>query len=379
MKKAFAIAAILALEAATPAAAQQVFRTERQAIVVAPLATGLSHPWGLVFLPGGEMLVSERPGNLRIVSEDGTLGAPIAGVPAVDARGQGGLLGLALHPDFAENRLVYMSFSEPGENGANSTAVARGQLSEDGKRLTGVRVIFSQVPKVRSAFHFGSRLVFDREGRLFVTLGERAYDEVRVQAQELNSHLGKIVRLNDDGSVPADNPFVNSPGAKPEIWSMGHRNVQGAALHPQTGKLWTIEHGPRGGDELNIPEAGKNYGWPLISYGVNYDGTPVGTGKSEMPGMEPPIYQWTPVIAPGNMTFYTGAMFPGWNGNLLIAGLASNALVRLELNDHKVTHEERLLTELGQRLRDVVEGPDGALYILTDEDNGAILKVTPAK
>ena len=376
--KPLALALIFAISA-IPALAQQILQTERTAIEVTPLATGLSHPWGLVFLPDGTMLVTERRGTLRLVDANGRLGEPIGGVPEVDARGQGGLLGLALHPNFKDNRLVYMSFAEPGPDDTNSTAVARGRLSEDNKKLTEVRVIFSQKPKVASTAHFGSRLVFDRGGHLYVTLGERFDYAIRVQAQELNSGIGKIVRLNDDGSVPGDNPFVGKEGALPEIWSYGHRNVQGAALNPDTGALWSIEHGPKGGDEINIPEAGKNYGWPVISYGVNYDGSPVGSGKSAMPGMEQPIYQWTPVIAPGNMTFYTGEMFPEWRGNLLIGGLRATALVRLELDGSKVTHEERLLKELGQRIRDVVQGPDGAVYVITDEDNGAILKITRAR
>jgi glucose/arabinose dehydrogenase len=346
-------AAALLLFAAS-AVAQETLRTEKTTITVRPVATGLSHPWGLVFLPGGTMLVTQRAGTLHTVTADGEVSAPIAGVPAVDARGQGGLLGLALHPGFSGNRLVYMSYSEPGPQGTNSTAVARGRLSDDLSRLDDVQVIFSQKPKVASAQHFGSRLVFDRGGRLFVTLGERGAYDIREQAQTLDNHIGKVVRITDDGGVPPDNPFVGRDGALPEIWSIGHRNVQGATLDPATGVLWTIEHGPLGGDELNIPEPGKNYGWPVVSYGTNYDFTPVGSGLSEMPGMEPPLYQWTPVIAPGNMTFYTGAMFPEWQGNLLIAGLRARALVRLELDGRKVTHEERLLRQLGQRIRDVV-------------------------
>ncbi len=369
---------LLAAAIATPAFAQQAVRTERVTLSVTPIVTGLSHPWALVFLPDGSMLVTEREGTLRHVGETGELGDPITGTPEVDARGQGGLLALALHPKFADNRLIYMSFSEPGPDGTNSTAVARALLSPDNKKLENLTVIFSQKPKLPSTLHFGSRLVFDRDGRLYATLGERSDERFREQAQDLNSHLGKIVRINDDGSVPADNPLIDKAGTRPEIWSYGHRNVQGAALNPDTGALWSIEHGPKGGDEINIPGAGKNYGWPVISFGVNYDGTPVGSGKSAMTGMEQPVYQWTPVIAPGNMKFYTGAMFPEWKGNLLIGGLKARSLVRLEVDGSKIIHEERMLTGIGQRIRDVAEGPDGAVYVITDEDKGSILKVARA-
>ena len=359
-------------------AVDQVFRTEKAAIQVKTYAGGLSHPWGIAFLPGGRMLVTEKRGTLRMVSADGKLSEPLKGVPKVDDRGQGGLLDVALDPDFARNRLVYLSFSEPGEGGTNSTAVARGALSADGRSLEGVRVIFSQKPKVQSRMHYGSRLVFDRQGHLFVTLGERSEMRFRTQAQDLNSHLGKVVRINPDGSVPPDNPFVNWPGALPEIWSYGHRNAQGAALNPQTGELWMNEHGLRGGDEINVPEPGKNYGWPVVSYGVNYDGTPVGTGKQSAPGMEEPIYHWTPVIGSSGMDFYTADLIPGWKGSLFNGGLATAEVVRLELDGKRVTHEERMFATLGKRIRQVKQGPDGALYLLTDEDNGEILRVAPA-
>lgn len=376
MKKTALVLAFLAL--AGTADAQETLRTEKVTVQVSPFATGLANPWGLVFLPDGSMLVTQRNGTLHLVTPEGSVSDPISGVPEVAAVGQGGLLGLALHPKFPENRLLYMSFSEPGPDGTNSTAVARGRLSEDRKSLTDVDVIFSQRPKVKSGLHFGSRLVFDRAGNLFVTLGERGRDDIRVQAQETDNHIGKVVRITDDGGIPSDNPYVNTEGALPEIWSIGHRNIQGATLNPDTGELWTIEHGPMGGDELNIPKPGKNYGWPVISYGVNYDGSPVGSGKSHMEGMEQPVYQWTPVIAPGNMTFYTGDMFPEWKGDLLVAGLREKALVRLEIDGTKVTHEERMLQGVGQRIRDVVQGPDGALYLLTDERRGAILRVSRA-
>ncbi|HET8725885.1 MAG TPA: PQQ-dependent sugar dehydrogenase [Alphaproteobacteria bacterium] len=373
----FLALAPLVLAASPALAVDEIFDTEAGSIRVETVADGLSHPWGMAFLPDGRLLVTERSGELRVVTAEGDLSEPVAGVPEVDARDQGGLLDVALHPEFDRNRLVYMSYAEPGEGG-NSTAVARGVLSEDGSSLSDVEVVFSQQPKVESTKHFGSRMVFDREGRLFVTLGERSDEEFRDQAQELDSHLGKIIRVNDDGSVPEDNPFVGREDALPEIWSYGHRNIQGAALHPQTGALWIAEHGPRGGDEINIPEAGKNYGWPVVSYGVNYSGSPVGTGERSAPGMEDPIYQWTPVIAASGMLFYTGDAFPEWQGDLFVGGLRATTLVRLELDGREVTHEERLLEDLGLRIRAVDQGPDGAIYVLTDERDGEILRIGPA-
>jgi glucose/arabinose dehydrogenase len=360
-----------------PGVEAATFKTEKGDISVDIIADGLARPWAIDFLPDKRMIVTERGGRMRIVSPDGKKSAAIKGVPGVDVGGQGGLLDVAVHPDFAQNRFIYWSFSEAGKGG-NSTAVARGRLSADGKALENVQVIFSQKPKVRSNLHFGNRLVFDGKGHLFVTLGERSAEKFRGQAQELNSHLGKIVRLMEDGSVPKDNPFVGKDGALPEIWSYGHRNPQAAAINPATGALWEIEHGPMGGDEINLPEPGKNYGWPVVSYGVNYDGTPVGSGKREAPGMENPIYQWTPVIAPSGMAFYTGDSFPQWKGNLFVGGLRAGALVRLELDGAKVTHEERLLKELGMRIRDVVQGPDGAIYVVTDASDGQIIRISPA-
>lgn len=371
------LALVLALIASQTVLAE-TFDSEKGKISVESLAQGLSHPWAIDFLPDGNMIVTERDGKMRLVSKVGALGDPLKGLPDVYVSGQGGLLDVAVHPNFARNRLIYWSFSEEGQGG-NSTAVARGRLSEDATSLVDVQVIFSQKPKVPSNLHFGSRIVFDGQGHIFVTLGERSREKFRGQAQQLDSHLGKVVRLTEEGGVPADNPFVNKPGAFPEIWSYGHRNPQAAAINPATGALWEIEHGPKGGDEINIPEAGKNYGWPIISYGVNYSGTPVGSGKSEMPGMEQPIYQWTPVIAPSGMAFYTGELFPQWKGNLFVGGLRATALVRLELDGTIVTHEERLLLEEGLRIRDVAQGPDGALYVVTDEDEGEILKISPAK
>jgi glucose/arabinose dehydrogenase len=368
-----------AIAAATPAfAVDETFETKNGAIRVQTIADGLDHPWAIEFLPDGSALVTERSGQLRLMSAEGTLSDPLTGVPEVDARDQGGLLDVALDPAFAENRRVYLSFSEPGEGG-NSTAVARGTLSEDGSGLSDVEVIFSQQPKVESTKHFGSRLVFDQAGDLFIALGERSDEEFRGQAQELDSHLGKVVRLHPDGAVPEDNPFLQAEGALPEIWSYGHRNIQAAAIHPETGELWEIEHGPRGGDEINIAEAGKNYGWPIVSFGRNYSGSPVGSGEATGEGFEAPLYQWTPVIAPSGMAFYAGEAFPDWQGDLLVGGLRANALVRLELDGRKVTSEERLLEPLGLRIRDVTIGPGGDVYLVTDESNGEVLKISPAE
>lgn len=352
------------------------FETETGPIRVTTVASGLNHPWGIDFLPGGDIIVTERPGRLRIVSMAGDVSAPISGVPQVDARGQGGLLDVTLHPEFMQNSLVYLTYAEPGGGGTNSTAAARGRLSEDRRSLTDVTVVFRQEPKLPSTKHFGSRVVFGPDGMMWVTTGERSEERFRGQAQDLDSLLGKVVRLHPDGRVPGDNPFVGQAGTRPEIWSYGHRNIQGAAIHPQTGKLWTIEHGPRGGDEINIPAAGANYGWPVVSHGVNYSGSSVGTGQKDAPDMADPIVTWTPVIAPGGMTFYQGSVFPKWSGNLLISGLRSQAIVRLHLDGERVVHEERLLEPLRLRIRDVAVGPDGAVYAVTDESDGQILRLT---
>ncbi|HEY7406691.1 MAG TPA: PQQ-dependent sugar dehydrogenase, partial [Gemmatimonadaceae bacterium] len=326
---------------------------------------GLEHPWALAFLPDGRILVTERPGRLRIVDTGGRLSEPLAGVPAVHAVSQGGLLDVAIDPDFAQNQLVYLSFSEPGDGGTSGTAVARGRLGNG--RLDNVEVIYRQEPKVRSGGHYGSRLVFSRDGMLFITQGDRQAGSFRGQAQQLTSGIGKIVRVNRDGSIPADNPFVRRSDARPEIWSLGHRNVQAAALHPETGQLWTVEHGAMGGDELNHPEKGKNYGWPVITYGRDYSGASIGEG-SEKEGMEQPVYYWDPVIAPSGMTFYTGDRYPGWTGSAIVGGMGVRALVRLTIANGRVTGEERYLG--GQRIRDVQQGPDGLLYLVTDEDDG---------
>ena len=368
-----------ALAGSAPAfAVDQPVKAEDTTLRVTTHASGLSHPWGLAFLPDGSALVTERQGRLRHVSVDGTLSDPIAGLPEVDARGQGGLLDIVLPPDFAQNRRIYWSFAEPGDGGTNSTAVARGVLAEDLRSVSEVEVIFSQKPKLPSTKHFGSRLAFNDDGDLFITMGERSERQFRDQAQDLDSHLGKVVRVHPDGTVPQDNPFVDTDGALPEIWSYGHRNPQAAAIHPETGELWEIEHGPRGGDEINVAEAGNNYGWPVVSYGINYNGTPVGSGDAHGSGFVDPLYQWTPVIAPSGMIFYSGEAVPAWKGDLLVGGLASTALVRLELDGRKVTHEERLLEDLGRRIRDVAEGPNGDIFLLTDESNGEILRLGPA-
>jgi glucose/arabinose dehydrogenase len=341
--------------------------TKAGTIKVETIATGLSHPWGLAFLPDGRMLVTERSGTLRLVSKDGKLSPPLSGVPKVVAMGQGGLLDVAIDPDFKSNNLVYLTYSEPGEGGA-STAVARGKLGESG--LDGVEVIFRQEPKVQGGNHFGSRLVFSPDGKLFVTLGERF---TFAPAQDLTNDLGKIVRINPDGSVPKDNPFVGRTDARPEIWSYGHRNPQGAAIHPETGRLWEIEFGPRGGDELNIPQAGANYGWPVVSWGNHYTGEDIPDPPTH-PEFADAIYHWNPVISPSGITFYTADAIPAWKGNLLIAGLSEQAIVRLTVDGEKVVGEERI--PMGARIRDVVQGPDGAVYALTDEGNGEILRLT---
>jgi glucose/arabinose dehydrogenase len=341
------------------------------------VARGLDHPWAVEPLADGALLVTERAGRMRVLTAAGEAGQPIAGLPPVDARNQGGLLDVALDPDFAGNRLVYLSYAGAGDGG-NGTAVARGVLDEDRGALSEVEVVFRQQPKLDSTKHFGSRLVFDGPGHLFVTLGERSEEAFRDQAQDLDSHLGKIVRIHPDGSIPENNPFIGQDGALPEIWAYGVRNVQAAAINPESGVLWEIEHGPMGGDEVNIVEPGANYGWPMVSHGVNYDGTPVGSGEARAEGMVDPIWTWTPVIAPSGMTFYEGEAFPEWQGNLLVGGLRATALVRLELDGDSVRGEERLLESLGLRIRDVVEGPDGALYLVTDEADGEILRVSPA-
>jgi aldose sugar dehydrogenase len=335
------------------------------------VARGLVNPWSLAFLPDGRMLVTERPGRLRIVSADGRLSPPVEGLPPVAATGQCGLLDVVIDPRFADNGRVYWTFAEAGEGG-NSTAVARGRLVDN--RLAEVQTIFRQLPKVGSSAHCGGRLVFDRAGRLFVTLGDRF--SRKDDAQVGSNHLGKIVRIDTDGGVPADNPFVGQSAFRPEIWSLGHRNVQGAALHPQTGELWASEHGPQGGDEINRVLAGRNYGWPLVTYGRNYGtGTRIGE-EGPKAGFEQPLRHWVPTsIAPSGMAFLTSDRYPGWQGSLFIGALRGESLLRLTLEGNTITGEERLLTRLNARIRDVRQGPDGWLYVLTDNADGRLIRL----
>ena len=350
------------------------------------VATGLKNPWGMTFLPDGRMLVTEKAGALRIVGKDGKVSEPVAGTPEVMSRGQGGLLDVAVDPAFASNRLVYLSYAEPRPDGSNNTAVLRGKLVDGpAPKLDGATVIYHQTPSLNSPIHFGSRLVFAKDGKLFVTQGERYIPEGQKQAQDLASGLGKIVRINADGSVPKDNPFVGKTGARPEIWSYGHRNVQAAVIHPQTGELWTVEYGPQGGDEINIARKGKNYGWPTITYGVNYGPAkaPITGGETQRAGMEQPLYYWDPVIAPSGAALYTGALFPAWKGSLLISGMQPQGLpggniTRLTIKDERVVGEERL--DLPPTYwRDIRQGPDGALYLLKGGPVGAIVKLTPKR
>ncbi len=344
---------------------------------VTVLAKGLVHPWAVEPLPGGDLLVTEKPGRMRIVSAAGRLGEPLTGLPKVDARGQGGLLDVVLSPKFEADRTLYWSFSEPRQGG-NGTSVARGVLSSDQRGLEQVRVIFRAMPTYDGTMHYGSRLMFGQDGMLFVSLGERSEIEVRPQAQQLNSHMGKILRITTEGAAPKDNPFVGKGNAKPEIWSLGHRNVQAATFDPE-GRLWDVEHGPRGGDELNLVQKGKNYGWPVVAYGQEYSGQAIQGSVTAREGYEQPAYYWDPVIAPSGAQFYTGNAFPAWKGNLFIGGMGAMALVRLTLENGRVTGEEHLLKDRRQRVRDVRQGPDGALYMVTDQENGQVWKLAPRK
>ncbi|WP_181916969.1 PQQ-dependent sugar dehydrogenase [Paraburkholderia sp. BL27I4N3] len=351
------------------------------------IARGLEFPWSVKFLPDGDMLVTEKVGRLRVVTHDGKVLPPIIGLPPVDqdaAKVKGGLLDVLLARDFSTTRRIYWSYSEK-RPGGSSTAVATGVLSSDYSALDNVKVIWQLDPVMKSYEHYGSRLVWDKAGRLFITTGERAPDsgefgrdavlKNRMEAQNPENDLGKIVRINPDGSIPSDNPFAHSKKTKATIWSLGHRNVLGAAVDPESGRLWTVEHGPKGGDELNQPEAGKNYGWPIISYGIEYHDGAIGAGLTRSPGLEQPIYYWDPNIAPSALIFYTGTLFPNWKGDLIASGLASARLSRLIMDGRRVVGEEWLI--LGKRVRDVVQAPDGSLYVATDEKDGEILRISP--
>lgn len=368
------IAALCSAAASAVAAGSGPFVSEKHAFRIVTLVDGLVHPWSLAFLPDGRMLVTERPGRLRIVSKDFRLDSKaVEGLPEVAAVGQGGLFDVALHPQHAENGWIYLAYSGPGAGG-HGTELMRAKL--DRRRLVQAQVLFRLEPKTSSGHHFGGRIVFDRQGYVYLTLGDRGDKE---RAQRLDDHAGSVIRLHDDGHVPADNPFVKRTGAKPEKFTLGNRNMQGAALHPQTGELWTHEHGPQGGDEVNVMRAGRNYGWPVITYGVNYGiGTRIGEGTHK-PGMEQPLHKWVPSIAPSGMAFYEGDKFPDWHGNLLVGALKDQMLVRLELDGGKVVKEERLIKNAIGRIRDVRVGPDGYIYLLTDEANGVLARLEPVR
>jgi aldose sugar dehydrogenase len=367
--------AVAVSTAATPGSAQ-TFRSSAGDIAVETVARGLTNPWALAFLPDGRILVTERSGRMRLATRDGVLSPAVNGLPRVFASGQGGLHDVVLDREFAQNRTIYFCFAEPVSGGAR-TVLARAKLLDGATpRLEELKVIFRQEGPLSNGNHFGCRIVQARDANLFLTMGD--HFTYRDEAQNLSNHLGKIVRIATDGSVPLDNPYVGKQGAKSEIWSYGHRNSQGAALHPQSGKLWEHEHGPRGGDEINIPEAGRNYGWPVIGFGIDYNGTRIHESTRKA-GMEQPIHYWVPSIAPSGMAFYNGGGLPAWRGNLFVGALAGKALVRLELDGEKIIKEERLLTNLGERIRDVREGPDGALWLLTDNSAGRILRLTAVK
>jgi aldose sugar dehydrogenase len=354
----------------TDAAAQGSITSEQATFELVTVVTGLEHPWGMAFLPDERVLVTERPGRVRIVRDGQLVSEPIEGVPPVYASGQGGLLDVALDPEFASNRLIYLSYAAEGDGG-NGTRVARAVLGD--RRLENLEVIFTAEPLVRSSKHFGSRLAFDREGLLFITVGERGQPD---RAQNLGDHNGTVIRVHPDGSVPEDNPFVGTAGARPEIFSYGHRNAQGFAIHPVTGIPWLHEHGARGGDEVNVVRPGVNYGWPVITYGIDYSGAPIGEGTHKQ-GMAQPIHYWVPSIAPSGMAFYDGEAIPEWRGDLFVGALRSELLVRLELDGERVVAEERLLDGAIGRIRDVEDGPDGYLYLLTDEPDGYLLTDEP--
>jgi glucose/arabinose dehydrogenase len=365
-------AGFLALALLSLPAAGQTFRSEEHSFRLARLVEGLDHPWSLAFLPDGRMLVTERPGRLRVVAGGKLLPAPVSGLPQIAEHGQGGLFDVALHPRFSENQLIYLAYAARGADGVG-TELARGRLSGD--RLQDVQVLFRQSPKGSTGRHFGGRIVFDRAGYVYLTLGDRGEME---RAQLPGDHAGSVIRLHDDGRVPADNPFVGRPGWKPEKYTLGNRNMQGAALHPRTGELWTHEHGPQGGDEVNVIRAGVNYGWPVITYGVNYfTGTKIGEGTAK-PGMAQPLHTWVPSIAPSGMAFYAGERFPRWRGDLFVGALRDQMLVRLRLEGEKVVREERMLRGVLGRIRDVRAGPDGFLYLLNDSSDGVVARLEPA-
>jgi glucose/arabinose dehydrogenase len=371
-----AFSLLLTLSAAFAAPAQPAAEPPSAAARVTAVAGGLDHPWSMAFLPDGGMLITERSGGLRLLRVPGGLSRPLAGVPKVAAQGQGGLLDVALSPDFAADRYVYLSYAE-SDGSKSGTAVGRGRLSADGAALEDFRVLFRQQPKLSSGLHYGSRLVFDGKGYLYISLGE---NNQRPTAQELGKLQGKVVRLKADGSVPPDNPFVGQAGARPEIWSYGHRNPQGMALNPWSGELWENEHGPRGGDEINLIRPGRNYGWPLATYGINYSGQPIPEAKGEtLPGMEPPLYWWPRSPAISGMAFYDADRFPAWRNSVFIGALADQNLIRLTLDGDRVVAQERLLDDRKRRIRDVRQGPDGYVYVLTDASPGELLRVAPAE
>lgn len=370
----FVVTSMFALTANAQTGQAQTFKSELGPVTATPVVQGLDYPWALAFLPDKKgMLVTERPGHLRWVNPEGKLSAPLAGVPKVWAKGQGGLLDVVLSPDFANDRLVYLSFAEEGQDGNAGTAVGRGRLSDDMSSLSDFKVIFRQEPKLSTGNHFGSRLVFDRDGYLFIALGE---NNQRSTSQDLDKLQGKVVRIYPDGRIPEDNPFVGQKGARPEIWSYGHRNQQGAALNPWTGTLWTHEHGPKGGDEINLIERGQNYGWPLATHGIDYSSKPIPEAKGKVvEGTVAPYHVWEKSPGISGMTFYDGERFKPWQHNLFIGALADKDVIRLQLDGDKVVHEERLLGGLKARIRDVRQGPDGYVYVLTDEDKGAVYRV----
>ncbi len=357
-----------------PAQAQPVFESAQQRFRVETVVDGLEHPWSLAFLPDGSLLITERPGRLRVVRDGRLLPQAVRGLPEIAARGQGGLLDVVLHPRFTDNRLIYFSYAAAGEGGY-TTRVARGRFDGASLTLSNVQVLFEALPRSRRSHHFGSRLVFDRAGFLYITVGDRGDMD---RAQQRDDHAGSVLRLHDDGRIPTDNPFVGQKNIRPEIYSYGHRNPQGMTLHPDTGAVWLHEHGARGGDEINIVRPGLNYGWPVITHGVDYTYLPIGIGTHKE-GMEQPLHHWTPSIAPSGMAFYSGELFPHWRGNLFVGALVRTHLARLVLEGEKVVAEEQLLTSLGRRIRDVRMGPDGRLWLLTDHDPGQLLRLDVAK